>query len=71
MAGRWSQSGLQFGTLSAALLFMCCRTFTLSQRETTDFETTLLRQREESEEDKDFPTAVLYTDPPFIDSETL
>lgn len=56
----------------AAVWYLICSSFihalprfcSSSQRETDDFETTLLRQREESEEDKDFPTAILYTDRP-------
>lgn len=44
-----------FYSCAAALLLF------LSEKN-VDFETTLLRQREESE-DKDFPTAILYADP--------
>ena len=56
----------------AAVWYLICSSFvnvllrfrSSSQRETADCETTLLRQRGESEENKDFPTAILYDDPP-------
>lgn len=53
------------------LFYSCTSVLSLFLSEkNADFEMTLLRRREESE-DKDFATAILYAYPPFIDSETL
>lgn len=48
------------------LFYSCAAAPSLFLSETADFETTLLRRREESEEHKNFPSATLTLTPPLL-----